>query len=100
MSGKPFASCICTETFVLGDFTTAELNHLADHFVDVQTIIARRLLFDVSSNPCNDLAGSVDVGHDAVERLARLFQIRRISCRLKRETAAWDDDFLARLLTP
>jgi hypothetical protein len=42
-------------------------------------VLSRRLLFDVFTNPVDDVAGSIGIAHDTPERLFDLAQIRRPS---------------------
>src|SRR5215831_15886202 len=74
MSDRPSASCAWTETPF---FATSQGNDLKNYLVDLQVIFSWGRLLDEGTDSADDLAGSIAVCKDTIERLPGLLQIWR-----------------------
>jgi hypothetical protein len=97
MSGKFFASSVCSETpfrssslrvtsmtsrivsLFPEQFAPRHLDDLEDRFVDVQRIMSWRHLLDEGADAADDVAGSIAVLDDGIEGLPDLVQIRGVA---------------------
>src|SRR6516225_243954 len=62
---------------VLRDFATGQADDLEDRFVDVHVFFMERCFFEKRAHPADDLADSIAVSKDTIERLPGLLQIWR-----------------------
>ena len=63
---------------ILGDCALRQPNHLIDRLIEIKTMLPRRRLLDMITNPVDDDSRAIGIANDAAERFPDLAQVWRL----------------------